>query len=87
MFEDRVAEFYANKCGESAESLKRTFVSAYKKLQRRAKFMKYWAFGCQLLKGRYVYKNVEDIASALVIAQKQIKSHDKVLEKVKSLNW
>ncbi len=87
MFEDRVAEFYSQKSGESAEALKRDLVPAYKRLQRQAKFRKYRTFGLQLLKGRFVYKNVEDIEAALATAQKRIKNHEKVLAKVKSLNW
>lgn len=87
MFKDRIAELYANRTNADINTAKASLEKAVKKLSRQSLIKRYWGAGVQILKGRYVYKGVEDIEKALEIASKDIKEHKTVIEKIRNGEW
>lgn len=86
-FKDRMAEFYSDKTGCEVNKVKDRLHKEVYWLKKVAFIKKCRNFGIQLLKGRHVHNDVDDIAQAIKIACDEITDHQRVIQKVRSLNW
>lgn len=87
MFKERMAELYATRANIGEREAAKLLERSAKKLSRSSFIKKGWNFGVQVLRGRYVYSDVEDIESALSLAEKDIKNHQKIITKIRSREW
>lgn len=87
MFKDRMVTYYATRTNVDASEIDKLFERSVKKLSRRSFIKKGWNFGVQILRGRRVYRDVEDIGVALEIASKDINNHKKIIENIRSSEW
>lgn len=87
-FKERMADFFANKVNKSYDTVVKCIGCASKRLSRAAFVKKAWNFGVQLLKGRNVYMDVNDIEMALTKATEDIcVAQEKAIKKIRNFEW
>ena len=85
VFKDEMISLYADRTSRKSQPLRFAWYVSYLKCRRFVK--KGFNFGIQCLKGRYTYEGVEDIQKALELISKKIPSYDKVLNKLKEMDF
>lgn len=86
-FKDRMVDFYSCRTGEDKEKISLRLDRAVSKLKRHQKIKKYFMTAKQVLLGRYVYRNIDNIESAVQVSKSKIRNYKKVIESVKRFNW
>ena len=80
LFKERMVDFYCTKSGCDATKAEELFDKAVARFSRRVKRRRWISAGMQVLKGRYVYNDVEDIDQALRFRVPKLKNTKKPLK-------
>ena len=86
MFISRLAKFYAERFAVDVKKTEAKLTRSSKRLDKIAYFKKCWRFGMQLIKGRFVFNDVENIEKAVLIMSKEEKNRRKIIKKVRNLS-